>query len=66
MGIHQPTQVNVCWAMDFQFDQSTDTRPIKLLNVIVIMTLQTPSKYVMLATEVVGTSRRPFLQPRAR
>ncbi len=34
MGIHQPTQVNVCWAMDFQFDQSTDTRPIKLLNVI--------------------------------
>ena len=34
MGLHQPTQTNVCWAMDFQFDQTTDTRPIKMLNII--------------------------------
>ena len=34
MGSHQPTGANGCWAMDFCFDQSTDTRPIKLLNVI--------------------------------
>ncbi len=34
MGVHQPTSVNVCWAMDFQFDQTTDTRPIKLSNII--------------------------------
>ncbi len=34
MGVHQPTQTNVCWAMDFCFDQTTDTRPIKVLNVI--------------------------------
>ena len=40
--------------------------PESIQTFIVIMTLQTPSKYVMLATEVVGTSRRPFLQPRAR
>ena len=34
MGLHQPTQTNVWLAMDFQFDQTTDTRPIKMLNII--------------------------------
>ncbi len=34
MGVRQPTQTNVWLAMDFQFDQTTDTRPIKMLNII--------------------------------
>lgn len=33
MGSHHPTAANVCWAMDFQFDQSIDTAPIKILNI---------------------------------
>lgn len=33
MGSHHPTATNICWAMDFLFDQSTDTSPIKILNI---------------------------------
>ena len=34
MGAHAPIHPNVIWAMDFQFDQTTDGRVIKVLNVI--------------------------------
>ncbi len=34
MGMHQPLYPNTTRAMDFQFDQTADTRPIKLLNII--------------------------------
>ncbi len=30
----RPIAPNVIWAMDFQFDQTSDLRPIKMLNVI--------------------------------
>lgn len=33
MGVHQATAPNVCWAMDFQFDQTANTRPLKILNI---------------------------------
>jgi len=34
MGAHQPVAPNVTWAMDFQFDQTSDGKVIKLLNII--------------------------------
>ena len=34
MGVHQPLGENVIWALDFQFDQTKDTRVIKILNII--------------------------------
>ena len=34
MGVHQPTRENVIWALDFQFDQTRDTRVVKILNII--------------------------------
>lgn len=34
MGMHQPLYPNVTWAMDFQFDATTDGRVVKLLNII--------------------------------
>jgi hypothetical protein len=34
MGAFCPLHPNVVWAMDFQFDQTTDGRMLKLLNVI--------------------------------
>ena len=34
MGAHQPIDANVTWAMDFQFDQTQDTKVLKLLNII--------------------------------
>ena len=34
IGKMSPLYPNVVWAMDFQFDQTTDARPIKLLNII--------------------------------
>ena len=34
MGYHVPLEKNVSWALDFQFDQTTDTRTIKILNII--------------------------------
>ena len=34
MGAHHAIAPNVCWAMDFQFDQTIDTRPLKILNII--------------------------------
>jgi putative transposase len=34
MGYHVPLEKNVSWALDFQFDQTTDTRTIKVLNII--------------------------------
>jgi putative transposase len=34
VGAMDPIRPNVVWAMDFQFDQTSDGRAIKLLNVI--------------------------------
>ncbi|MBU6496544.1 MAG: transposase [Acidobacteria bacterium] len=34
VGAMRPIAPNVIWAMDFQFDQTSDLRPIKMLNVI--------------------------------
>ena len=34
MGAHQPIAPNVTWAMDFQFDATSDGRVLKFLNVI--------------------------------
>jgi len=34
MGAMCPIAPNVVWAMDFQFDQTSDGRPLKLLNII--------------------------------
>jgi putative transposase len=34
MGAHQPTGPNITWAMDFQFDATTDGKALKLLNII--------------------------------
>ena len=34
MGVHQPTRENVIWALDFQFDQTRDTKVVKILNII--------------------------------
>ncbi len=34
MGAHMPLYENVSWAMDFQFDQTTDAKVIKLLNIV--------------------------------
>ena len=34
MGYHVPLEKNVSCALDFQFDQTTDTRTIKILNII--------------------------------
>jgi len=34
VGTHQPLYPDVTWAMDFQFDQTTDSKPIKILNIV--------------------------------
>ena len=34
VGAMSPIRPNVVWAMDFQFDQTSDGRLLKLLNVI--------------------------------
>lgn len=34
MGAHHPIDANATWAMDFQFDQTQDTKVLKLLNII--------------------------------
>jgi putative transposase len=34
MGAMRPIQPNVVWAMDFQFDQTSNLRTIKMLNII--------------------------------
>ena len=34
MGGHCPLFPNVTWAMDFQFDATTNARSLKLLNII--------------------------------
>jgi len=34
MGAHHPIDANVTWAMDFQFDATTDGKALKLLNII--------------------------------
>ena len=34
MGAHHPIDANVTWAMDFQFDATTDGKILKLLNII--------------------------------
>ena len=34
IGAHQPIAPNVTWAMDFQFDQTTDLRTLTILNII--------------------------------
>ncbi|WP_213333454.1 IS3 family transposase [Acidithrix sp. C25] len=34
MGYNVPLEKHVSWALDFQFDQTTDTRTIKILNII--------------------------------
>lgn len=34
VGAFSPIRPNVVWALDFQFDQTTDARMLKLLNVI--------------------------------
>ena len=34
VGAFSPIRPNVVWALDFQFDQTTDGRMLKLLNVI--------------------------------
>jgi putative transposase len=38
-----PIRPNVLWAMDFQFDQTIDGRPLKLLNVIDEFTRECPA-----------------------
>ncbi len=34
VGAMRPIAPNVIWAMDFQFDQTSDLRPLKMLNII--------------------------------
>ncbi len=34
MGPHTPLRENVTWGLDFQYDQTTDMRVIKILNII--------------------------------
>ena len=34
MGAHHPIGANVTWAFAFQFDQTQDTKVLKLLNII--------------------------------
>jgi putative transposase len=34
VGIHQPLYPDVTWAMDFQFDETTDAKSIKILNIV--------------------------------
>ena len=34
VGAMRPIAPNVIWAMDFQFDQTSDLRTIKMLNII--------------------------------
>jgi len=34
VGAMRPIAPNVIWAMDFQFDQTSDLRTVKLLNII--------------------------------
>src|SRR5665213_3159893 len=38
VGAMRPIAPNVIWAMDFQFDQTSDLRTVKLLNIIVEFT----------------------------
>jgi len=42
VGHFCPVQPNVLWAMDFQFDQTTDARTLKLFNVIDEYTRECP------------------------
>jgi putative transposase len=43
VGAFCPIQPNVVWALDFQFDQTNDGRPLKLLNVIDEYTRECPA-----------------------
>jgi putative transposase len=56
-----PDQTNVLWALDFQFDQTDDGRPLKLLNVIDEYTRECPAIRVgrsLNADDVVDTLER--------
>jgi putative transposase len=43
VGAMCPIRPNVIWALDFQFDQTSDTRPLKCLNVIDEFTRECPA-----------------------
>jgi putative transposase len=43
VGAMSPIRPNVLWALDFQFDQTSDTRNLKLLNVIDEFTRECPA-----------------------
>jgi putative transposase len=61
VGAFCPIRPNVLWAMDFQFDQTDDGRPLKLLNVIDEYTRECPAIRVarsLNADDVVATLDR--------
>jgi putative transposase len=43
VGAMCPIRPNILWALDFQFDQTSDSRPLKLLNVIDEFTREWPA-----------------------
>lgn len=61
VGAFCPIRPNVLWALDFQFDQTDDGRPLKLLNVIDEFTRECPAMRVgrsLNADDVVETLDR--------
>lgn len=61
VGAMCPIRPNVIWALDFQFDQTADTRPVKCLNVIDEFTRECPAIVVersIDADRVVATLER--------
>jgi putative transposase len=61
VGAFCPIRPNVLWALDFQFDQTDDGRPLKLLNVIDEFTRECPAMRVersLNADDVVDTLDR--------